>query len=167
MDLVVLNETETPFALRALRDVVASNGTITPAERRFIEVIGELHGTRVDVDTLASITPGEVAEIITEPHRRKRVVQLATIAAMVEGGVTAAGAAAVRTLAAALKVDERSLNVLDKIAADHQLLTRFDMMRRMMGNIGGRAYQEEGLAGIRKMLAPMTGEQDHEVAWKY
>jgi|GEM_PF-7015037 len=89
MDLVVLNETETPFALRALRDVVASNGTITPAERRFIEVIGELHGTRVDVDTLASITPGEVAEIITEPHRRKRVVQLASIAAMVEGGLTA------------------------------------------------------------------------------
>jgi len=75
MDLVVLTETETPFALRALRDVVASNGTITPAERRFIEVIAELHATRVDVDTLASIAPGEVAEAITEPHRRKRVLR--------------------------------------------------------------------------------------------
>jgi ubiquinone biosynthesis protein Coq4 len=88
MDLVVLSANETPYALRALRDVVASNGTITAAERRFIEVIGELHGTTVDVDTMASIAPGEVAEVITEPHRRKRVVQLASIAAMVEGDVT-------------------------------------------------------------------------------
>jgi hypothetical protein len=167
MDLVVLDEKETPCALRALRDVVASNGTITPAERRFIEVIAELHGTTVDVSSLASIAPGEVAEVITEPHRRKRVVQLASIAAMVEGDVTAAEAAAVRTLAAALKVDEASLKVLDEIAADHTLLTRFDMMRRMMGRIGGRAYQEEGFTGIRKMLAPFTGGDDPEVAWKY
>jgi hypothetical protein len=79
MDLVVLSEQETPYALRGLRDVVASNGTITPAERRFIEVVAELHGTTVDVDSLPSIAPGEVAEVITEPHQRKRVVQLATI----------------------------------------------------------------------------------------
>jgi hypothetical protein len=167
MDLVILNEQETPFALCALRDVVASNGTVTPAERRFIEVIGELHGTTVDVSALPFASPGEVGEVITDPHRRKRVVQLATIAAMVEGEVSAAGAAAVRTLATALKVEERSLKVLDAIAADHRLLTRFDMMRRMMGPVGGRAYQEEGFTGLRKMLAPMTGADDPEVAWKY
>jgi tellurite resistance protein len=167
MDLVVLNEQETPFALRALRDVVASNGTVTPAERRFIEVVAELHGRTVDVDALRSVAPGEVAEAIREAHQRKRVVQLATIAAMVEGDVTPAEAQAVRTLATALDVDERSLGVLDKLAADHQLLTRFDMMRRMMGNVGGRAYKEEGFAGIRKMMAPFTGEVDPELAWKY
>lgn len=167
MDLVILDEHETPCALRALRDVVASNGTITPAERRFIEVIAELHGTTVDVATLPSIAPGEVGEVIREPHHRKRVVQLATIAAMVEGEVSKPGAAAVRTLAGALGVEERSLKVLDAIAADHQLLTRFDMMRRMMGGIGGRAYQEEGFAGIRKMLAPLIGTEDASVAWKY
>jgi len=65
MDLVVLNEQEITYALRGFRDVVASNGTITPAERRFIEVVAELHGTKVDVDTLPSIAPGEVAEVIT------------------------------------------------------------------------------------------------------
>lgn len=164
---MVLSERETPFALRALRDIVASNGTITPAERRFLEVIAELHGTTVDVDALARIAPGEVAEAIPEPHQRKRVVQLATIAAMVEGEVTAVEAAAVRTLAAALKVEEASLRVLDEIAADHQFLTRFDMMRRIMGKVGGRAFQDEGFAGIRKMLAPLLGTEDAEVAWKY
>jgi hypothetical protein len=167
MDLVVLSKEEVPSALRALRGVVASNGTVTPAERRFIEVIAELHGTTADVDSLASITPGQVAEVITEPHRRKRVVQLASIAAMVEGDVTPSEARAVRALAGALKVEERALKILDEIAADHQLLTRFDMMRRIMGKVGGQAYQEEGFAGIRKMLAPMTGAEDHEVAWKY
>ena len=33
MDLVVLDGTEVPFALRALHGVVGSNGTITDAER--------------------------------------------------------------------------------------------------------------------------------------
>jgi tellurite resistance protein len=167
MDLIVLSEKETPCVLRALRDVVASNGRITPAERRFIEVVAELHGTRVDVDSLPSIAPGEVAEIVTDPHRRRRVVQLAAIAAMVEGDVTAAEAAAVKRLAAALGVEEASLKVLDDIAADHRFLTRFDMMRRIMGKFGAKAYDEEGLAGIRKMLRPFTGGEDMEVAWKY
>jgi hypothetical protein len=163
MDLVVLNEKETPYALRALRDVVASNGSITPAERRFIEVIAELHGTKVDVGSLPSIAPGEVAEVITEPHQRKRVVQLAAIAAMVEGEVTSAGAAAVKGRHRA-GVEEASLKVLDDIAANHRLLTRFDMMRRIMGKYGTQAYKEEGLAGIRKMLAMFGVGEDPEVA---
>lgn len=168
MDLVVLNEEEIPYALRGLRDVVASNGTITPAERRFIEVIAELHGTTVDVPALKAVAPGEVAEVIREPHQRKRVVQLATIAAMVEGDVTAAEAAAVKTLAKALGVEEAGLNVLDNIAAHHQFLTRFDMMRRIMGKFGAKAYNEEGFAGVRKMIGIFGGaSEDLEVAWKY
>jgi uncharacterized tellurite resistance protein B-like protein len=165
--LGVLDETQTPSALRALRGVVASNGTITPAERRFIQVVAELHGTRADVESLPSIAPGEVAEAITEPHQRKRVVQLAAIAALVEGDATPAEAAVVRQLAESLQVEEASLDVLDKIAADHRFLTRFDMLRRIMGKFGTQAYHEEGLAGIRKMLAPLTGGEDLEVAWKY
>ena len=167
MDLVVLNEQETPFALRALRGVVASNGTITPAERRFIEVVAELHGTSVDVGSLQGIEPGEVAEAISQPHQRKRVVQLAAIAAMVEGDVTPEGAAAVKRLAAALGVEEAALRVLDNIAGDHRLLTRFDMMRRIMGKYGTKAYKEEGFAGVRKMMAMFGAGEDPQVAWKY
>ena len=167
MDLVVLSEKEVPHALRALREVVASNGRITPAEARFIEVIAELHGATADVGSLASVTPGEVAEVITEPHQRKRVVQLAAIAAMVEGEVTPAGAAAVKALAAALGVKEAGLRVLDNIAADHRLLTRFDMMRRIMGKYGTQAWNEEGFAGLRKMSAMFVNAEDLEVAWKY
>ena len=76
MDLVILNEQETPFALCALRDVVASNGTITPAERRFIEVIGELHGTTVDVGALPAVSPGEVGEVIADPQVACKYKQL-------------------------------------------------------------------------------------------
>jgi tellurite resistance protein len=167
MDLVVLDEKQTPYALRALRDVVGSNGTITPAERRFIEVVGELHGTRVDVDALPRVTPGELAEILSQPHQRKRVVQLAAIAAMVEGDVTSSEVAAVRSLASGLGVQEAGLKVLDDIAADHRFLTRFDMMRRIMGKYGGQAYKEEGFAGVRKMLSFFGGGDDPEVAWRY
>lgn len=168
MDLVVLDVKEVPFALRALRNVVASNGAVTPAERRYIEVIAELHGVSVDVDALTAIAPGEVAEAITDLHKRKRVVQIAAIAAMIEGTVTASESAAVRQLAKALGVEERGLKVLDEIAADHQLMTRVDMMRRIMLPFGTRAYQEEGFAGIRKMMSMVTGGGgDDELHWKY
>jgi hypothetical protein len=130
-------------------------------------VIAELHGTGVDVDALPSINPGEVAEAIKEPHQRKRVVQLATIAAMVEGDVTSAEAEAVKKLASALEVEERSLKVLGEIAADHDLLTLFDMMRRIMGKYGSAAYREEGFAGVRRMLGMFGAGEDPEVAWKY
>jgi hypothetical protein len=167
MDVVVLSGEEVPCALRALRGVVASNGTVTAAERRFIEVIAELHGATVDVGALAPIRPGEVAEVVTEPHRRKRLVQLALIAAMVEGDVTEKEAEAVRSLARALEVDERGLKVLEEIAGEHRLLTRFDVMRRIMGKYGTQAYHEEGFAGLRKMMSMLTAWEDPQLAWKY
>jgi hypothetical protein len=140
---------------------------VTPAERRFLEVIAELHGTSVDVDSLAPIDPREVARIITHAHARKRLVQLGLIAGLVEGEVTRAETSAVKALASALSVDEKGLKVLEEIAMDRRLLARFDMMRRVMGRIGGQAYEEEGLTGIRKMLAPFTGAEDPATAWKY
>ena len=38
-----------------------------------------------------------------------------------------------------MEVEERALRVLDNIADDHQLLTRFDMRRRIMGKYGTKA----------------------------
>ena len=167
MDLAVLSPDELPFALRALRDVVASNGTITPAEQRFLAVVAEIHASKIQVEALDPIPPADVARAIAGLHQRKRVVQLALIAAMVEGEVTPAAAAAVRTLAGALGVDEAGLKVLRDLAGNHRLLTRFDMMRRIATKFGGQALAEEGLAGIRKMLAPFTGGEDAALAWKY
>jgi tellurite resistance protein len=167
MDLVFLRENEVDPALRALRNVVASNGTITSAERRFLQIIAELHGAAVDVDALTNIEPEEVARAIVDAHRRKRIVQLALIAGMVEGEVSPAETAAVRALAKALEVDEKGLKVLGELAGHHRLQTRFDMMRRIMGKVGAQALKEEGFAGIRKMMAPFTGREDAAVAWKY
>ncbi len=167
MDLNVLAAHELPVALRALHGVVASNGTVTPAELRFLEVIAELHGAAVDVRQLVPIDPVEVARAITDPHRRKRVVQLALVASMVEGEVAEVGDEAVRALARALEVDDRGLAVIHDLATHHRMAARFDMMRRVMGKFGSQALEEEGFAGIRKMLAPMTGAEDPELAWRY
>ena len=131
MDLSVLAPRELEYGLRALRDVVASNGTVTPAERRFLEVVAELHGGGVDVNALGGVALPDVAGAIPGTHQRKRLVQLAVIAAMVEGEVTPAEAAAVQRLAAAPEVSEASLAVLQKIANQHRLLTRLDVSRRI------------------------------------
>jgi hypothetical protein len=160
MDLVVLDEREILYALRVLRTVVASNGTITFAESRFIEVIAELHGMRVDAGSSRGIESEEVAKAITQPHQRKRVVQLAVIAAMVEGDVIVVEVAVVKALAIALEVDEASLKVLEDIVANYRFFIWFDIMRRIMGKVGSRAYREEGLAGVGRMLAPFLGTED-------
>src|SRR5262245_32787484 len=168
MDLAVFRDHELPVALRALRDVVASSGTITPAEDRFLEIVAELHQTKVKADSLEPIALADVARVIVEPHQRKRVVQLALIAAMVEGDVTNDEAGAVKKLARALDVDEAGLKVLQEVAGNHRLLTRVDMSRRIFGKFGREAYDEEGLAGIRKMVDGFSGRgEDEEVAWKY
>jgi hypothetical protein len=41
-------------------------------------------------------------------------------------------------------------------------------MRRIMGKFGTQAYKDEGLAGLRKMLALSGGAgEDQETTWKY
>jgi hypothetical protein len=167
VDLAVFRAHELPFALRALASVVGSNRTITRAERRFLEVIAELHGASAREADLAPIDVGAVARSIREPHQRKRLVQLALIASMIEGEVTCSETAAVDQLAGALAVDDAGLRVLRRIAGDQHLLARFDMARRGLRPMAARAYAEQGFAGIRELAAPALGSEDAALAWRY
>jgi hypothetical protein len=132
MDLVVFSNEELPFALRALRTVVASDGDISPNERSLVESIARIHHVTVDVDRLESVTPEAAAAAITDPHRRKRLVQLAIVAALAEGApVAAERAAAVEAFAKALDVLEPGVKVIKEVSDGHTMLARFDMVRRM------------------------------------
>lgn len=168
MDLSVFHANELPYALRALRDVMSTSGELSPRQRRFLEVIAELHAQPTEVAALEQLDAEAITSAIQSPHARKRAVQLALIAAMVEeGGVTDDAARAVRGLARALDVDEAGLRVIHDVAANHRLLTRVDMLRRMAGGVGGKIYEEEGLAGIGRVARQVAGHEDPELAWRY
>ena len=169
MELAFLKPQQVPVALAALQSVAHANGMLTEPERTLLELVAEMHGTRVDHESLPEPDPVELATQVTDPHQRKRLVQMAVVMATVDGDVTSVQERTVRSIAEALEVDEASLKVLRGLVSDSKLLTRVHMMRRLMGRFVGEARQEEGLNGVRKFMGPLFfgGGEDHEVAWRY
>jgi hypothetical protein len=169
MELAFLKPQQMPVALAALQSVAHGNGRLTDSERVLLELVAEIHGTRLDLDAIPAPDPVSLAELIDDPHQRKRLVQMAVVMAMVDGDVAPAQERAVRGIAEALEVDEASLKVLHNVVNDSRLLTRVHMMRRIMGRFVGEARELEGMSGVRKFVSPLFlgGGEDPELAWRY
>jgi hypothetical protein len=150
MDLVVFDRSEIVVVLRALAGVASANGTFTRAESDLVEGIGRLHGIMVEAESLEPVSPEEVAAAVRDPHRRKRVVQLAVIAALVEG-LNEAGEHAVRDLARELNVPGEDVELLHDAVHHNLLFTRFDIVRRMRRFVGG------GIGALATFVAPFLG----------
>jgi hypothetical protein len=164
MDIVIFPQEELLVVLRALRAVASAGGAFTLAESQFISAVARLHGTAVDADTLAPIDPNDVAATVTDPHRRKRAVQLAIVTAFIEGRPGPETEQAVRDLARALDVPEEGVRVLHDVVAGHAMRVRFDVIRRMRSFV----TRDEGLPGIMKLALPLLGfGENAETAARY
>jgi len=130
MDIKVFSPLELRFVLGALRNVVVANERFTDAERALIEGVARIHDVELDADDLEPVAFSDVAQNVVDPHRRKRAVQLALVAALVEGTPSPATDEAVRSFARALELDEEGLAVLHEIAHGHAFWARLDMVRR-------------------------------------
>jgi hypothetical protein len=164
MELTVFQPHELPLVLRALRQVALANEIFTPAEAELIEGIALLHGSQVVASELQPIEYEQLATVITDPHRRKRAVQLAMIMSLVEGEPDERGVTAVKSLAAALDVPEEGLTVLSKVAHGHALLARIDVVRRMRGFL-----ERSGAPGVLELaVKTLLGlNEDAKVAERY
>ena len=131
MDIEVFSPEELRPVLGALRNIVGANERFTPAERALIEGVALIHDVELDADELDPVAFDEVARVVVEPHRRKRAVQLALVAALVEGAPSPETEVAVRSFAAALDLDEAGLAVLHEVAHGHAFWARLDMVRRV------------------------------------
>jgi len=137
MDITLFQAHELPLVLGALRDVALANGQFTEAEAAMVEGLAELHGERLSADALPHVSPEQLARVLTDPHRKKRAVQLAIITSLVEGQPSEQSSQAVTRLARALDVDEQGLRVLDRVAHERSMLARFDMVRRVQRFVSG------------------------------
>lgn len=153
MDLTVFTPPELVAVLRALRHVALANDRFTDAERALIEGLALLHGQGVEANELAPISLDDLASVVVEPHHRKRAVQLAIVAALVEGTPTDAASRSVEALAKALDIDEGGVRVLREMAHGHVMLARFDMFRRFSRFI--RNVDE--FPGVLKAALPLLG----------
>jgi hypothetical protein len=176
MEINIFTPQELPVVLGALRKVaLASTIPLAPGERgehgfteaeaALIEGLARLHGVDLIADELQAVSFDELAREVADPHRRKRVIQIAIAMALVEGPPTRATEGVVRRLAEALGLDEQGLDVLYKMTHHRSLLARFDMIRRtgrIMRNI-------QGFPGILGLALPILGlgGGDPELAASY
>jgi hypothetical protein len=153
MDIGVFPLPEVPAALAALR-------TIHPepdgAQRQFLDVVARIHGVTLD-DAPSPAAPDDTAAAIVDPHRRKRLLQLALITTMVDGRIEASELAAVDQLASAFSIDERAMRSLRHLARRHNRMARASLLRRIAGRFAAEAWHDEGWSGIRKMFGPFFG----------
>jgi hypothetical protein len=153
MEIKVFAPHELVAVLGALRNVASANDRFTDAERALLEGVARIHGLDIAAEDLAPISFDEVARIVVDPHRRKRVVQLAMVTALVEGTPSADTEKAVRALASALALDEEGLDVLYQVAHGRALLARLDMFRRFSRFL----RSAKGFPGILKFALPLMG----------
>lgn len=165
MDIKVFTVGELEAVLRALLTVAQANDSFTRAERDFVETIAELHGAEIDVGALRPMRGAELASIVTDPHRRKRAVQLAIILALVEGDVAGSTERAVHELAGALGIEEQGVKVLYDMSHGHTLIARVEMFRRVSRSI----RTIDGFPGFFKtaMQALGVAPEDTALAERY
>jgi hypothetical protein len=164
MELKIFPPRELTAVLRALRHVATVNDRFTDAERALLDGVAHIHDAAVDIDALEPIAFDELAEVLVDPHRRKRAVQLAMVTALVEGTPSRATERAVRRLAAALEIDEEGLAVLYEMTHGRALLARFDMFRRVSRFL----RNANGFPGFLGVALPMFGlSGDERMAARY
>jgi hypothetical protein len=164
MDIAIFEAEELPLVLGALRDVALANDRFTPEEAALVEGLAALHSQRIRADELRHVSFEKLASVVTEPHRRKRVVQLAIIMSLVEGQPGEVSSRAVQALARALDVPDQGVQVLDEVAHSRAMLVRFDMVRRVQ-----RFVRHNGGSSFLKVAATtLLGlNQDQEMAARY
>jgi hypothetical protein len=153
MDLHVFARHELRPVLGALRQVAVANDRFTEAERALLEGVARIHDVEIAAMTLEPIAFETLAKIVVDPHRRKRIVQLAIVVALVEGTPSGATEEVVRELAAALAIDEGGLKVLYDIAHGRALFARVDTLRRVSQFL----RSARGFPGILGLALPILG----------
>ena len=165
MEIKIFAPHELRAVLRTLRNVASANDRFTDAERALVEGVARIHDADIAADELEPISFDEVARVVVDPHRRKRVVQLAMVTALVEGAPGDATDAALRALASALDIDEEGLGVLYEVTRGRALFARFDMFRRFTRFIRGA----KGFPGVLRFALPLMGlaGANEELAARY
>src|SRR5262249_29292354 len=164
MDIAIFPPNELPIALATVRSV---DPEPSPAQDRFISAVARLHRTSIDPSALPKVSAAETARAIIDPHRRKRVLQLAMGRSPVGGAGPKPAGGPVAPRARARGVDEGGLKTLQQIGANHARIAPFDFPRRLAGRLIGGAWRDEGWAGAKKFIDAMRGAEDAALARRY
>lgn len=152
-----LSPVQARAAQGALRAVVEADGPPRAAGVRLLATAAR--ALELGEAEVPAAAPGAVRDAFTTPAMRRGLVDALLIAACIEGEVTAAGEAAVRSFARALGVRSPWVDVLGPLrrrrafAVKRRLVARSPDARRLFARI----WAEEGLVGIWRAVRFVLG----------
>lgn len=153
MDISVFETRQLPTVLRALRTALAPEGPLSPPETAFLRTYANIAGTTPPAHDPEPIAPREVH--VDGAHRRKRLVQLAAMAAMLHRPIRERSVAFVTDLAKHLDVPEPVIPVLHALAKGRRTTARLLTARRGLSGILGESYRAEGAPGVLRFFGAL------------
>jgi len=157
------------WGLRAMKTVAMADGALEASEVHMMESIQRILGTNHPLDELAVITPGDLAQGLTDPQIRRQVVQGLIVMSLIDGEVKPQEADLVEQYGKALGVAVPEVQTLQHFLKKEILQLRLDLVRRIWVRDKMKAvWNEEGLRGILKVVGGMLGQYHNQaLAAKY
>lgn len=152
MDIDVFSPRELPTVFRVLRAALSPEAALEPPERAFLDTYARITGYAIPSFDPAPVGP---LAVIDHPHRRKRLLQLASLAVLLSNPVRPESVAFLRSLASHLGVHDPVVDVAEALRQGRRVRVRLLAMRRTMRVMLKESFRAEGAMGILRVLGAM------------
>jgi hypothetical protein len=155
--------------LGSLLAIAAEGGPPSPMALRTITAIRDhLIRLSIPLDTLAPLTPEQLAAAVPEPEWRERILRGMTVLALLEDSPGEARLARLEATARALAIDAAPVQAFRHVLEHQFNLVRLDIMRRGFQRGAAAAYvRDEGPAGALQMARSLLKQEDPALARRY
>ncbi len=154
MDIDVFPAHELPTVLRVLRTSLADDGPLDARERAFLDTYAAIVSQPRDGTDPPRIDADDVR--IAGAHARKRLVQLAALAVMLNRPMRTGPVLYLRTLSRALATHDTVVDVVEALHLGQHRRVRLLTLRRMMRVMLAEAYRAEGWRGVLRLIGAMA-----------
>lgn len=170
MNVLEATEAQKLAALRAMKAIAMADGTYDAREKGLLAAVTGALGLSVDAGALEPIEPSVLAEAVTDPNLRMRIIQALIVMALADTVGSAAEVELVERYAQALGIESHWVVDLRRLVEGHVMRLRIDVARAsFVPGMVKRTMDKHGLAGLVKFFGPQLGSfgLDSELAWKF
>lgn len=167
MDIDVYSAGELATVFRVLRTALSPDAALAPRERLFLDTYARITGY-----TLPSADPQALsahAVYLEGAHQRKRLVQLAAIAALLSRPVKPASVEYLKELAQQLATSDPAIDVIDALQKGRRLRVRMLAMGRAFRAMFREAWLAEGWMGVLRFAGALffKASVNKDKRWNY
>jgi hypothetical protein len=140
---------------------------LRPRERLFLDTYAKITGSELSWADLQLVDVSDVA--IAGAHQRKRLIQLAAIAALLSNPVKPGSLAFLKDLSRLLATHDPVIDVIDALRKGERIKVRMLAMRRAFRAMLKEAYVAEGVMGIVRFACAMLlkAPVNKDKLWNY